>query len=211
MVFINQPVQEPEKSLRDYASLRCEDIRVQESVSKLEATKYEIKSKIFEMVAANPFASCCGPRWRMWPVAAAELAAASRRGEGSASSPFLLLVTSPAASPPPPSPATGGADPGRWSLLRLPPRARGSQPLPPLFSGHWRAVMCDRNQDLSHRGRRTRKKGKMKGWNFFSPCRLTRCWIASRYDMSSRPLVSTSAAYLFDRKLTQIRRGLSIS
>jgi hypothetical protein len=48
-------VEEPEKSLRDYASPRCEDIKVQESDSKLEATKYEIKSKIIEMVAANPF------------------------------------------------------------------------------------------------------------------------------------------------------------
>jgi hypothetical protein len=53
MAFINQPVEEPEKSLRDYASPRCEDIRVQESDSKLEATKYEIKSKIIEMVAAT--------------------------------------------------------------------------------------------------------------------------------------------------------------
>jgi hypothetical protein len=48
-------VEELEKSLRDYASPRCEDIRVQESDSKLEATKYEIKSKIIEMVAENPF------------------------------------------------------------------------------------------------------------------------------------------------------------
>jgi hypothetical protein len=48
-------MEEPEKSLRDYASPRCEDIRVQESDSKLEATKYEIKSKIIEMVATNPF------------------------------------------------------------------------------------------------------------------------------------------------------------
>jgi hypothetical protein len=55
MAFANQPVEEPEKSLRDYASPRCEDIKVQESDSKLEATKYEIKSKIIEMVAANPF------------------------------------------------------------------------------------------------------------------------------------------------------------
>jgi hypothetical protein len=55
MAFINQPVEEPEKSLRDYASPQCEDIRVQESDSKLKATKYEIKSKIIEMVAANPF------------------------------------------------------------------------------------------------------------------------------------------------------------
>jgi hypothetical protein len=55
MAFINQPVVEPEKLLRDYASPRCEDIRVQESDSKLEAAKYEIKSKIIDMVAATPF------------------------------------------------------------------------------------------------------------------------------------------------------------
>jgi hypothetical protein len=55
MVFINQPVEEPEKSLTDYVSPRCEHIRVQELGSKLEATKYEIKFKIIEMVAANPF------------------------------------------------------------------------------------------------------------------------------------------------------------
>jgi hypothetical protein len=48
-------MEEPEKSLRDYASPRCEDIKVQESDSKLEATKYEIKSKIIEMVATTPF------------------------------------------------------------------------------------------------------------------------------------------------------------
>jgi hypothetical protein len=55
MAFANQPVEELEKSLRDYASPRCEDIRVQESDSKLEVIKYEIKSKIIEMAAANPF------------------------------------------------------------------------------------------------------------------------------------------------------------
>jgi hypothetical protein len=55
MAFVNQSVEEPEKSLRDYASPRCEDTKVQESDSKLEATKYEIKSKIIEMVPANPF------------------------------------------------------------------------------------------------------------------------------------------------------------
>jgi hypothetical protein len=55
MAFINQPVEELEKSLRDYASPRCEDIKVQELDSKLEVTKYEIKSKIIEMVAANLF------------------------------------------------------------------------------------------------------------------------------------------------------------
>jgi hypothetical protein len=55
MAFINHPVEESEKSLRGYASPRCEDIKVQESDSKLEATKYEIKSKIIEMEAATPF------------------------------------------------------------------------------------------------------------------------------------------------------------
>jgi hypothetical protein len=55
MALVNPPVEDLEKSLRDYASPRCEDIKVQESDSKLEATKYEIKSKIIDMVAANPF------------------------------------------------------------------------------------------------------------------------------------------------------------
>jgi hypothetical protein len=55
MVFINHPMEEPKKSLRDYTSPRCEDIKVQESDSKLEATKYEIKSEIIEMAVATPF------------------------------------------------------------------------------------------------------------------------------------------------------------
>jgi hypothetical protein len=55
MAFVNHPLEEQEKSLRDYASPRCEDIKVQESDSKLKATKYEIKSKIIEMVAATLF------------------------------------------------------------------------------------------------------------------------------------------------------------
>jgi hypothetical protein len=55
MAFVNQPVEEPEKSLRDYASPRCEDIKVQESDSKLEATKYRIKARVIEMVAATLF------------------------------------------------------------------------------------------------------------------------------------------------------------
>jgi hypothetical protein len=46
---------EPKKSLRDYASPRCEHIKVQESDSKLKATKYDIKAKIIEMAAASPF------------------------------------------------------------------------------------------------------------------------------------------------------------
>jgi hypothetical protein len=45
----------PKQALRDYTSPRCEDIKVQESDSKLEATEYEIKSKIIEMAAATPF------------------------------------------------------------------------------------------------------------------------------------------------------------
>jgi hypothetical protein len=53
MAFINHLVEEPEKSIRDYANPRCEDIKVQESDSKLEATKYEIKSKIIKMAAAT--------------------------------------------------------------------------------------------------------------------------------------------------------------
>jgi hypothetical protein len=55
MAFINHLVEEPEKSLQDYSSPRCEDIKVQESDSKLEAAKYEIKAKIIEMAAATPF------------------------------------------------------------------------------------------------------------------------------------------------------------
>jgi hypothetical protein len=54
MAFANQPVEEPKKSLKDY-SPRCEGIRVQESDSKLKATKYEIKSNIIEMAVAKPF------------------------------------------------------------------------------------------------------------------------------------------------------------
>jgi hypothetical protein len=55
MVFVNHPVEEPEKSLRDYTSPQCEDIKVQESNSKLQATNYEIKSKIIKMSEATPF------------------------------------------------------------------------------------------------------------------------------------------------------------
>jgi hypothetical protein len=55
MAFVNHPVEEPEKSLRDYASPLCEDIKVQELDSKIEVTKYEIKARIIEMAAATPF------------------------------------------------------------------------------------------------------------------------------------------------------------
>jgi hypothetical protein len=41
--------------VRDYASPQCEDIKVQESDSKLEATKYVIKARIIEMAAATQF------------------------------------------------------------------------------------------------------------------------------------------------------------
>jgi hypothetical protein len=53
MAFVNHPVEELEKLLRDYTSPRCEDIKVQESDSKLEATKYEIKARIIEMAATT--------------------------------------------------------------------------------------------------------------------------------------------------------------
>jgi hypothetical protein len=55
MAFISRPVEELEKSLRDYASPWCEDIKLQESDSKLEVTKYEIKVRIIKMAAATPF------------------------------------------------------------------------------------------------------------------------------------------------------------
>jgi hypothetical protein len=57
MAFVNHPVEELEKSLRGYASPRCEDIKVQvqESDSKLEVTKYEIKARIIKMAVATPF------------------------------------------------------------------------------------------------------------------------------------------------------------
>jgi hypothetical protein len=55
MAFIQNPLEEPEKSLRDYASPRCEDIKVQESDLVLQATRYEIKPLIIEMVATNSF------------------------------------------------------------------------------------------------------------------------------------------------------------
>jgi hypothetical protein len=55
MDFANHPLEELEKSLHYYTSPRCEDIKVQESDSKLEATKYEIKASIIEMAAATPF------------------------------------------------------------------------------------------------------------------------------------------------------------
>jgi hypothetical protein len=55
MAFVNHPVEKPEKSLRDYASPRCEGMKVQKLDSKLEATKYEIKSRIIEMAVKTPF------------------------------------------------------------------------------------------------------------------------------------------------------------
>jgi hypothetical protein len=42
MAFVNHPVEEPEKSLWDYASPRCEHIRVQESKNgSVEEEKFE--------------------------------------------------------------------------------------------------------------------------------------------------------------------------
>jgi hypothetical protein len=55
MTFVRNPLEEPEKSLRDYASPRCVDIKVQESDLVLQATKYEIKHRIIEMATTNPF------------------------------------------------------------------------------------------------------------------------------------------------------------
>jgi hypothetical protein len=55
MAFVRNPLEEPEKSLRDYASPWCEDIKVQESDLVLQATRYEIKPQIIEMAATNPF------------------------------------------------------------------------------------------------------------------------------------------------------------
>jgi hypothetical protein len=55
MAFTNHPLEEPEKSLWDYASPRCEDIKVQELDLKLEATKYEIKARTIEMAETTPF------------------------------------------------------------------------------------------------------------------------------------------------------------
>jgi hypothetical protein len=55
MVFVRNPLEEPKKSLRDYASPRCEDIKVQELDLVLQATRYEIKPQIIEMAATNLF------------------------------------------------------------------------------------------------------------------------------------------------------------
>jgi hypothetical protein len=55
MAFFHHAMEEPEKSLRDYASPSREDIKVQQLDSKIEAIKYEIKARITEMAAATPF------------------------------------------------------------------------------------------------------------------------------------------------------------
>jgi hypothetical protein len=55
MAFVNHPLKQLEKPLRDYVSPRFKDIMVQETDSKLEATNYEIKARIIEMVATNTF------------------------------------------------------------------------------------------------------------------------------------------------------------
>jgi hypothetical protein len=55
MAFVRNPLEQPEKSLRDYASPQCEDIKVQELDLFRQATRYEIKPRIIEMAATNPF------------------------------------------------------------------------------------------------------------------------------------------------------------
>jgi hypothetical protein len=57
MAFVRDLLEEPEKWLRDYARPRCEDTKVQELDLVLQATWYEIKPRIIEMAATNPF---CG-------------------------------------------------------------------------------------------------------------------------------------------------------
>ena len=55
MGHLIQHVEEGEKSLRDYASLRLEDFDMQKLDSVLRDTEYEIKPQIIKMAAANPF------------------------------------------------------------------------------------------------------------------------------------------------------------
>jgi hypothetical protein len=55
MAFVRNPLEESEKSLRDYASPRREDIKVRESDLVLQETRYDIKPQIIEMAATNPF------------------------------------------------------------------------------------------------------------------------------------------------------------
>jgi hypothetical protein len=55
MAFVRNLLEELEKSLRDYASPRCEDIKVQESDLVLQATRYQIKPRIIEMAETNLF------------------------------------------------------------------------------------------------------------------------------------------------------------
>jgi hypothetical protein len=55
MAFVKHPLEGQEKSLRDYASPWYEDIKLQKSGSRLEMMKYEIKTRIVEMAATNPF------------------------------------------------------------------------------------------------------------------------------------------------------------
>jgi hypothetical protein len=48
-------MKEEEKPLSDYASPGLEDIEVQKSDSILEATEYEIKTRMIKMATTNPF------------------------------------------------------------------------------------------------------------------------------------------------------------
>jgi hypothetical protein len=57
MAFVNHLVDEPEKSLRDYASPQCEDIKVQESDSNSDSNIIKmVVATLFEgMATENPY------------------------------------------------------------------------------------------------------------------------------------------------------------
>ena len=55
MAIVGQPMEEAEKSLRDYASPRLEDFDMQKSDSVLVANEYEIKAEIIKLAAQSPF------------------------------------------------------------------------------------------------------------------------------------------------------------
>ena len=55
MALVNQPMEEGEKSLRDYASPRLEDFDMQKSDSLLAINEYEIKAEIIKFASQRPF------------------------------------------------------------------------------------------------------------------------------------------------------------
>jgi hypothetical protein len=59
MAFVRNPLKELEKSVRDYANPRYEDIKVQELEFVLQATRYEINPQIIEMAE-----TICSEGWR---------------------------------------------------------------------------------------------------------------------------------------------------